>query len=733
MSRLVRVVVVATVLAVAALLLAPTVGHPEPNARAATPEPSTTLGDAVPAPRAGTGEPTDASTAPSDAATAPGTLPDSAADSDGAASGTGSDTDTDAGAADGASGTEDGLLPGLPSLPGLPQLPTLRVADCTNPPEIGGPQAGPAGQLDPGSDAPRTGDPFAPGAEVSMYEVYGWGGFTWVDYDLGCGPDAVRAPGRSNLGNAARLLLLGLTVATAATTAVLRLAFDENTLGVLDPVLRFGVEVVGNSVWVTLGWLTLAVTGVLILTSAREGLVARQARSAGAALSITVLVVLVLSYPLAGMGVLDRSVVGAVTAVNNAAADAGGQPGGDLADTVGADLHAGIVYSTWLAGNFGRYGGETAERYGPLLYDASTLTRAEAQVLAEDPVAGAEIVADKERQYRAVADQIRAEDPEAYSYLEGNNNEARIAYALLGWLAWASAALFVLLAALVLLYALVIARLLIVAVPLIAVVAVLPGRRHHLTRPLMYGVGVLWHGLRFGVVGAVYTMILGFLLGPEVNLPFVLLLLILGVVTAGAWRIANPWQALRAITGGWRLQRESLPALPTSDRNDPPVHRRDDVFDGSGASVSGEPAESEATRSIRARAGGRGAEDAAAPDDGAAGSRAGPVPSARVPANGRATPTGEPAEAVRTAGVGVARRGSSSRAAPAATVPGLYRPRPSGPGVGAGASVLAGRPTPPRRSPRVTHPAGNRGPAGHRSGNGGPAGRDGADGRGAGS
>ena len=53
-------------------------------------------------------------------------------------------------------------------------------------------------------------DPFAAGAQTSIYEQYGFAGLRWHTYDLGCGPDAAASNPDAIIGTAISNWMLNL-------------------------------------------------------------------------------------------------------------------------------------------------------------------------------------------------------------------------------------------------------------------------------------------------------------------------------------------------------------------------------------------------------------------------------------------------------------------------------------------------------------------------------------------
>ena len=67
------------------------------------------------------------------------------------------------------------------------------------------PDSGLAGWFLSEPSAPPTGDPFAPDAKVSTYDIYGYAGLDYSTYDLGCG-GAARDPQATALNSTANLI-----------------------------------------------------------------------------------------------------------------------------------------------------------------------------------------------------------------------------------------------------------------------------------------------------------------------------------------------------------------------------------------------------------------------------------------------------------------------------------------------------------------------------------------------
>ncbi|MGL5824774.1 MAG: hypothetical protein ACRCYU_08150 [Nocardioides sp.] len=435
-------------------------------------------------------------------------------------------------------------------------VPMIPGVDCKSPPTPGTNDLGPLAVLDPGPADPRTGDPFGPAASgpPSIYEAYGYAGLQWTNYDLGCGPDGARAPTATGWGMAADFMFLFLQIATGFVVAITRLAFNPDTLTLFDPIQRLAAHAFGDRVFQVLIWISLAVTGLWMLTKARKQRVPEATGTAGWAVSVVILGIAAVTWPLTIAPLIDKGVTGTVAAVNSALAQGGASTG---ADGVAANLHRAVLYETWRAGTFGRSSSPVADEYGPQLFAASGLTRQEATRTAGDPDARARLIEAKKNQFNDIADKIKDEDPQAYEYLAGRHNLERFFYAVIGFIGLLCAALFQVIAAFLMLYGLIAVRVAIMLIPIVALVAVHPRGRPYLFKILDFVGGALITAVFFGTVAAAFVAAIGGFLAPNPILAMVLLF----IASLVLWKLTKPLRRLRGVnnlTARFRRLRDHL-------------------------------------------------------------------------------------------------------------------------------------------------------------------------------
>jgi hypothetical protein len=169
-----------------------------------------------------------------------------------------------------------------------------------------------------------------------------------------------------------------------------------------------------------------------------------------------------------------------------------------------------VLYQQWLRGTLGSTSSATARRFGPVLLGAQTVSWEQARAVRGDPDATRALIAAKQKTWKDAAEQIEADDPDAYEYLTGRRAD-RTANAL--WVLAASFTLTLTFLALGLLGACyLVIRFVVMTAPVWAVVAVLPSRRRLLRKAsVLVGASVLF-GAAMAVLVPVHVQVTGHLL-----------------------------------------------------------------------------------------------------------------------------------------------------------------------------------------------------------------------------
>lgn len=458
------------------------------------------------------------------------------------------------------------------------------IGGCEVEPPLHDPTQGLAAELDPGPRTPVSGDPWAAGSDVTVYEVYGYGGSEWVSYDPGCVPDL----GGSANGWLANTGMTILTVLLSFAALVLRVAFNPETLGLLDPLLTLSAAAFGESIFLPALVLVGGISGLWFILKSDANAIGDQVVSALSVGFIACTAVISLAFPLVLAPLLDRAVTGLVGSVHQQAASVGNDlaamtaqaradPGRvptlpddgawqrvNVADAVIGNAHGSLIYQTWCSGMVGRSGGALADGYCPRLFDASHLTRAEAALPAQEKQAVAE---EKNDRFRDIAGQLQEEDPAAYRFLAGNENAERSMYMLLAGVAFACIFGFLILAVLLMLYALIVVRLAIMVAPLVAIPALIPPLQGMYWKLWDYLAGALLAGVLMGAASAAFVAGIGGFLSPASGTPLLVTALVMLMFTFAAVALTKPRKRAKALVGN-RLARKARDRQDRPDRRD---------------------------------------------------------------------------------------------------------------------------------------------------------------------
>ncbi|TIC86377.1 hypothetical protein [Nocardioides sp. GY 10127] len=432
-----------------------------------------------------------------------------------------------------------GLVLAAPAsaIPGFP--------DCKTPPTPEVPGRGLAGffSTEP-SPLPDEADPFQPDSGTTIYQQYGLAGFRWHTYDLGCGPDAMRAPD-AVIGTAISNWITQIPLAlTALTGSVIQQAFAPDFLGAFDGAISDVSTALHDNLFVSWIPFVIAAIGGLVIVRARSASLASTAGAVGWALLVILLATALFRWPVEAGEAADETVTQTLGTV---VTHLDGQDDDlDPGTAVASGITDALLYRAWLAGALGSADSATARTYGPQLFQAQALTWGEAQILEDDPERGQEIIEQKQEDWKDAADAIQDRDPEAYEYLTGQRSEARVGYAILSAVGTLLALPFLLVSALLLIGCFLLVRLAVMLFPAFATLGAFPT-----ARGLVIGLGRLVgaavvNAVLFGVGAAVTIAVLGLLLDPA-GAPAWLGIVLMPVFSLLMWVILKPFRRLTAM------------------------------------------------------------------------------------------------------------------------------------------------------------------------------------------
>jgi hypothetical protein len=416
---------------------------------------------------------------------------------------------------------------------------------CTDAPTPEVPGRGVVGFFEsPPKTLPPAADPFMANSTTSIYEQYGYAGLRWNTYDLGCGPDLARSPDAA-IGTAVANWIIALPkAAVAATGAVVSAAFAPDFLSVFDPLIEHVVETLRHAVFEQWAFVVMGGLGLLLLWRSRQAALASTAAAIGWALLIMVLVTMVFRWPLVAGTAADQTVTSTLGAVSGGLNDKAPGAVSDAGTEATAGMHEALLYQAWLGGTFGDANSEVARQYGPVIFDATALTWAQAQVMRTDPAAGQNIIKAKQAKFKDAAKKIKEADPDAYDYLTGRRSDSRVGYAVLAGLATLCAVPFLFFAGLLVLGALIIVRFGVMLFPAFATLGLFPTMRSLVTGIGSTMVAALINAMVFGIGAAVTVLGMGVLLAPNAGTPPWLDIILMLLLTIVMWVALRPFRRL---------------------------------------------------------------------------------------------------------------------------------------------------------------------------------------------
>lgn len=534
-------------------------------------------------------------------------------------------------------------------------------------------------------------------AVAGYYTVYGYAGYAYTTYDVGC-MSTVMHPDYKFENTIANGEFMAATAIIGASNALRERAWNPRSMwGWADPLVDQTTKAIYHRVFTVFGVITLAVVGLYLLWRSRQSDMSNAMTTAGWALLVMVAVTAIAMWPVRSAKLADATLTTTLGVVHDAVGPQAKNPdpGRCLDPSRCADLRPpavrssdtvteAMLYRNWLRGALGSADSVTAEKYGLALYDAKSLSWQDVERLRADPGDRDATFAAKNRQWMKVAEQIRTEDPEAYEYLQGTRGMERIGAGFIAILAALFFALFDITASILVLLGFLIFRWAVIAAPILGTVGLLRPASAGLRRLANAVVASIFNIAIFGTGAAVYLFAVDVVMSTP-SLPGWLQVVLVWLCGVVGWLLLRPYRRITQLGG-----KDSSSAVTSAGS----WHRRflADLRDSRLAVARpGGTAEPELTTRPRAPAGTGTLRPEARPDTVDVRPGAAPVEVGR--------PGGPPAGAVRPEAAAV--RGGTRRGpdrwvepdvpdAPSAYT--IYRPD-TGTGTGAAVPARDGRPT----------------------------------------
>ncbi|MBB2945704.1 putative membrane protein [Actinoplanes lutulentus] len=432
-------------------------------------------------------------------------------------------------------------------------------AECLTPPTPSTPDSGLAGWF-----AERPASSTQPGPQ-GIYSQYGYAGYSYTTYDLdsGCASTLVDPDYKFETTIANGEFMIA-TAVIGASNALRERAWDPTELwGWANPLVDQATKAVYEKVFSVFGVITLAVIGLYLLWRSQQADMGAATTTAGWAILIMVVVTAIAAWPVRSANIADQSLITTLGVVHDAvgpravdtpaeqcddptpgACDDNRPPAVRASDTATETM----LYRNWLRGILGSADSETAQKYGRALYDARSLTWDEAQKIRDNPETREGTLNAKRDQWKKVAEQIKAEDPEAYEYLQGINGMDRIGAGFIAVLAAVMFAMFDLTASILVLLGFLIFRWAVIAAPILGTIGLLRPASSGIRRLGNAVVAAVFNIAIFGTGAAIYLFAVDLIMNTASLAGWlqVVLVWLTGVV---GWLLLRPYRRITQLGG----------------------------------------------------------------------------------------------------------------------------------------------------------------------------------------
>jgi hypothetical protein len=395
-----------------------------------------------------------------------------------------------------------------------------------------------------------------------LYSRYGYAGYDYTTYDVGCISPLTHpaATFEDTIANGEFMIASSIV---GASNALREKAWQPRSLwGWADTLVIRASTAIYRQVFTVFGAITLAVIGMYLVWRSRQPDMSGTLTTVGWALLVMIAVTAIARWPVQSAHVADSTLTNGLSVVHNAIDTSADTPVDNCGDpTPGACVDhrppavrasdtatQNLLYRDWLRGLLGSADSPTAIKYGPVLYDARSFSWDEAADIAAHPEIRDAAVAAKQMEWMKVAEQIKAEDPQAYSYLQGNQGMDRVGAGFIAILSSIFFAVFDITASVLVLMGFLIFRWVVIAAPLLGTIGLLRPASSGIRRLANAVVAAIFNIVIFGTGAAVYLYAVDLIMSTT-TLPGwlqVVLMLLVGVV---GWLLLRPYRRLTQLGG----------------------------------------------------------------------------------------------------------------------------------------------------------------------------------------
>lgn len=432
----------------------------------------------------------------------------------------------------------------------LPATPAsaLDFPDCKDSPAPSRPDNGIAGWFATEPKNPPTGNPFEPNAKVSIYDVYGYGGLDFTTYDLGCGGSS-RDIGSTSMNTMANIVLTPAMFLVGLDNSVREFAYRPNSMwGWTNDFVKRASDALRDRVFTAWGAVVLAIVGLWLLWGARGGNLSQAAVTAGWAILVMGVVTAVASWPVQASTKADSTLTSSLGYISSGLSQQSADDKREPAVRASGVLTETVLYKQWLRGTLGSAESDTANKYGPRLYEARSISWAEAKEMKSSDKKRQEVIDRKKKLWEDTAAEVKEKDPDAYEYLVGRKSSERMGAAFLALLSAIVVTPFDIMASLLILIAFLIIRLAVAFLPAIGTIGILRPTAGPLRGLLKTVVAAMVNCVIFGAGSAVFLLAVEVITGTNslAGWQQVLLIWLTGLVL---WLLLRPYRRLTQLTG----------------------------------------------------------------------------------------------------------------------------------------------------------------------------------------
>ncbi|MFC0533460.1 MFS transporter [Phytohabitans kaempferiae] len=430
-------------------------------------------------------------------------------------------------------------------------------ARCLTAPTPGTPDSGLAGWFASRPDSAKESGP------QGLYSDYGYAGYDYTTFDLGCGSFVIN-PEYKFTTTIANGEFMVATAVIGASNALRERAWNPETMwGWADPLVNQATKAIYEKVFSVFGIVTLCVVGLYLLWRSRQADMSNAMTTAGWALLVMVGVTALAAWPVKSANMADATLVGTLGVVH----DAVGPRAKDVPPSQCDDPSPGactdkrppavrasdtatetMLYRNWLRGTLGSADSETAKKYGLALYDAKALSWEETEKLRGNTQTRQGTLDAKGQQWMKIAEQIRSEDPEAYEYLQGKKEMERIGAGFIAVLAAILFAMFDLTASLLVLLGFLIFRWAVIAAPILGTVGLMRPASAGLRRLANAVVAAVFNIAIFGTGAAIYLFAVDLIMSTP-TLPGWLQVVLVWLCGVVGWLLLRPYRRITQLGG----------------------------------------------------------------------------------------------------------------------------------------------------------------------------------------